>query len=187
MLKDLFLPTVQLKVLSFFVLHSGETFHERAVARQTKISLGGTNAALRSLQKQGILTRQRVGRNVIFALNDSLPALYYFKLLNILVLLEPMIASLKTLARRVILFGSFARGENTRGSDIDLLIVSNQKEQVPAALEKFAVPWGKNGIEIQPVIRTTAEWMRLEKKDPIFFEEISRGITLWDEQQENEK
>jgi hypothetical protein len=35
-------------------------------------------------------------------------------------------------------------------------------------------------IEIRPIIKSQIEWMELEKSSPEFFEELNRGIPVWE-------
>ena len=93
-----------------------------------------------------------------------------------LLALEPLVEKLKGLTRKVILFGSAARGTNDARSDIDLFIETNEPGKV---LELLTQRRGELP-RVQPVIRSTVEASALEEKDPIFFKEVQKGIILWE-------
>ena len=40
----------------------------------------------------------------------------------------------------------------------------------------------KTNLDIRPIITSLVEWIKLEKEDPEFVNEINLGITLWDRQ-----
>ncbi|MBU0496868.1 MAG: nucleotidyltransferase domain-containing protein [Candidatus Thermoplasmatota archaeon] len=75
---------------------------------------------------------------------------------------------------KIILFGSCAKGIDTRLSDIDLLILTAQKEKVGQYLRKK-----RFYRAIQPVIVTADELMQMKERDSAFYQEIMMGIVLW--------
>ena len=73
------------------------------------------------------------------------------------------------------LIGSFARGEQTEDSDIDLFVLSNQPESAQRIIQKSSL-----SEKIQPVIKKQVEFIGLDKKKPLFYQEIEKGIILWE-------
>jgi predicted nucleotidyltransferase len=181
-LKNIIFPTSELKILSFFTLHPEDSFHVRELSRRTKLSLGGTNKALASLYAQGLLDRKPMGSNLIYTLNRDDLIVRRLGILSILTELESLVKKLAELSSLIILFGSFPRGENMKGSDIDLLIVGNPKDEIQDIVDQFEKDRGEDFPKIQAIIRTPIEWMALEDKDPVFFSEVNKGIALWDKQ-----
>lgn len=181
-LKDIIFPTSELKILSFFTLHPEDSFHVRELSRRTKLSLGGTNKALSSLHSQGLLDRKRIGSNLVYTLKRDDLIVRRLGIVSILIELEPLKDELAEFSGLIILFGSFARGENTTGSDLDLLVIGNHKDEIRDIIDLFIQDKGEDFPKIQSIIRTPAEWMALEDKDPVFFSEVSKGIALWDKQ-----
>jgi len=59
--------------------------------------------------------------------------------------------------RAVILYGSFARGENTSRSDIDLFILTTDKKTQKEIQDRVIELESETGRSIQPTIRTIAE------------------------------
>jgi predicted nucleotidyltransferase len=86
----------------------------------------------------------------------------------------------------VILFGSFAYGNPTKDSDLDLIIIMDNKEKTRSYTEK----WNRyirvsrllkniRELPIDLLIYTSDEWNLLMTSDSSFLSEIkSKGITL---------
>ena len=64
--------------------------------------------------------------------------------------------------KAVVLYGSFARGEYTSRSDIDLLILTTEKKTSEVVQDKVIQLEQETGRNIQPTIRTLEE---LQKTD----------------------
>lgn len=95
-------------------------------------------------------------------------------------LLRPLILNLRKLTTRIILFGSCATGEDTSESDIDIFIVSEQKQKTLRVLEQTNLGRGFEAIQIQPIIFSHDEVLDSEKNDKEFLSLVREGIILWD-------
>lgn len=122
------------QVLRFLARHSGRSFYEQEIVEGTAVSRSAVNLAARSLWQAGLLHRQRRGRMNFYSADDHHPFVQQFKVLDTLARLEPLLQELRPLARRIVLFGSCAAGTNAAESDIDLFILSDDREQVMLAL-----------------------------------------------------
>jgi len=174
---DVFIKSTEQKILSLFAMNPDRPFYGREISKKLKISLGAVHAALISLEKRGILHSQHVGKTKLYRSAPLNPIIQSFRVLNALLVLEPLIEALKDISRRVILFGSYATGSFASSSDIDLLIVSGEREKTSKKIDSFK---RKSGLDIRPIIKDQIEWMELENGSPEFFDELSRGITLWE-------
>jgi len=177
MLKDIFIRTVEQRILSLFVANPDKVFYSREISKKIKTSLGATSNALRLLEKNNVLTSEKKGKTSLYTLKLPNEYLERFKILNTLLTLEPLIEKLKIVSRRVILYGSYAAGTFASDSDLDLFIISEKREEALKAIGNFKV---NTAFEIKPVIKKQVEWMQLEKGDPEFFGEVNRGIILWE-------
>ena len=110
MLKDIFIKTVEQRILSLFVANPDKVFYSREVSKKIKTSLGATSNALRLLEKNSILSSEKKGRTSLYTLKLPNEHLERFKILNVLLIIEPLIEKLKSISRRVILYGSYATG-----------------------------------------------------------------------------
>lgn len=84
-------------------------------------------------------------------------------------------------AQKVILYGSYAKGEATRDSDIDLFIIAPTNERF---FERMATVLGlirdlKKGLPIEPIIlRADEVEKRIEIGDQFIQEIIEEGVYL---------
>lgn len=85
------------------------------------------------------------------------------------------VTALRQYSEKIVLFGSCAQGTDTAKSDIDLFVVTRDKPTVQKATQKI-----KGARHVQWVIKTPQEYVILNGKEPVFAEELSRGILLWE-------
>jgi len=177
MLFDIFVKSSEQKILSLFAMNPDQPFYGRQISRRLKISLGAAHGALLLLEKSGILVSQNIGKTKLYRLEPFNPIINKFKILNALLILEPLTQALKENSRRIILFGSYSTGTFTSESDLDLFIVSEEKEKITSNIDSFK---RKTNLDIRPIIKNLVEWIKLEKEDPEFFNEVNLGIILWE-------
>ncbi|MFC1632240.1 nucleotidyltransferase domain-containing protein [Candidatus Omnitrophota bacterium] len=163
------------KVLDFLIQNPGNQFLAREVQKTIKISKGGVNLSLRKLAKQKLVRREKRGKIFLYSVDHTQPVIKQLKVLKNIELISPLINKIKNLSKKIILFGSCGRGEDDSKSDIDLFVLTNSLKDVEGIVKKT-----KPGRGLQLITRTPLEFTEMEKKEPIFFEEVSRGITLWE-------
>ena len=86
-------------------------------------------------------------------------------------------------AKRVILYGSYARGDFNRSSDIDVMILTDLNEK---EIEEFRnVIWEKcadieidEGIVISPLIRNIDEFYSWSDVKPFYINILKEGVVL---------
>jgi len=71
-------------------------------------------------------------------------------------------------------------GGNIEGSDLDLLVVSGSRDKVLASVINFPRSSYYGFSEIKPVVKKNEEWAFLESHDPVFYNEVQRGILLYE-------
>lgn len=173
----IFFSTNTQKVLSFLARRPNQSLMASEIMKATEISKAGVNIALRELLKVGFVGRNIKGRTHLYQINYHNPLVKQFKVVENIIELYPLIKKLNRVAwqiKQVILFGSTARGEDYQDSDIDLFILTHNKEEVRKIM------LSTNLKSVKPIIKTPAEFAALEKKDPTFYHEVTRGITLWE-------
>jgi predicted nucleotidyltransferase len=69
-----------------------------------------------------------------------------------------------------VLFGSASRGEDTLGSDIDLLIVTREPERVLGALSRHG--------RLQPLVLTSSQHMELIAEGGTLSRAVAEGIKV---------
>lgn len=177
MLANVFIKTPEQKILALFATNPGRSFYGREIARMLGLSPGSVHASLARLEKARLLRSQRVGTAKIFSLEADQPVLSGFIILHSLLILNPLVASLRDSVRRIILYGSHASGTYDAESDLDLFVVTEHKDAVRKAVDGFV---RKTGLDVRPIIKGQIEWMRLAKDSPEYFDELGRGLILWE-------
>ncbi|MFH1038720.1 MAG: nucleotidyltransferase domain-containing protein [PVC group bacterium] len=84
-------------------------------------------------------------------------------------------------AEKVILFGSYAQGEATRDSDIDILVSAPAKERFfeRMATVRRLIRDLRNGLPVSPIILTPDELeTRLRMGDQFIQEIVKKGVAL---------
>jgi predicted nucleotidyltransferase len=172
-----FLTPKVMTVLEFFLEDPMQEYHEREVIRKTGVSLGSANKILRLLAKMDFLTREERGRLAIYRVNLKEPMVKQFKILINTFALKSLIGELKGVSRKVVLFGSCSQGTDTKDSDIDLLIVTTEKESVREILSEFNL---NSERKVSPIKVDMNEFIRFKNDDKPLYENIERGIVLWE-------
>ncbi len=155
-----------------YLIDIDEETHMREITRRTKLSLGFVSRILNELAKQDLILLRKKGRMKFYRVNMMNPLIKQFKILMTISSIMPIIKNLKRKARRIILFGSAARGENVSESDIDLFVLTSD----PLYVKKQA---SKNR-KIALIIMNSSEFIELKKKDFALYDQITRGITVFD-------
>jgi predicted nucleotidyltransferase len=177
---DYFSSTNRLRALSYLAKFSDREFHEREIARRTGISYGSANRVLNELFRDGMVVRRQAGKMLFYSFNLKDPLARTLKIFVSVSILRPLIIKLRESASEIILYGSCARGEDTSASDIDLFIVSEDKQKCLEIIQGFAFGEGFEGIVIEPVIRSPLEMIKTEKTEKEFLSLVREGIVLWD-------
>ena len=168
------------KILKFLLLHPDKPCYEREIARGAKISCGSANYVLNQFHKKGLIQRKTEGRMKYYSIDISNPYIKEFKILNNLLLIEPLIGKLKACTHKIILYGSWASGTDTEESDIDLFIVSSDKEKVRAIINKYSYSKEVASKKIQAIINMPVDLLNRNKHKTVFMDQVNRGNVLWE-------
>lgn len=172
---DFITPTLS-KVLDLFASNPLQEHHEREVMRLAGVSKGSANRMLRELSERGFLTLRKRGRMVFYKLDLDNPSTRQFKILANVYSLNELVEKLKEAARRVVLFGSCAQGTDVMESDIDLLVVTDDKDTVRKEISRFN---SKEKRRVMPIIVDANGFAMLKREDRPLYDNIERGIVLW--------
>lgn len=163
--------------------------HIRETARLLKANHRTVLLALQRLEKLGIMRYERSGRNKSYFLNlennvarefikiselcrtaDFLRAQFMFKKF-----LTEISAAVGIMP--IIIFGSYAKGEETKTSDIDLLVLNGrQLSEVRTIVKDFGRRHGKN-IQLQAASTKSFE-AGLRERDHLVLEIVKNHIVL---------
>ena len=175
---DIFSATNALKVLSFLADNPGKELLGSDIQKATCLSRAGVYIALRELIKQKLVFKTRRGKFLLYSVAHDDPVVRQFKILNNILSLTSLISRLKPLSKKIILYGSASRGEDDQKSDIDLFILAKDPQAVKEPLSSI-----KMKRKIQAVIKSPSELADLKEEDVTFYNEVDRGITLWEEKE----
>lgn len=130
----------EMDILALYLSGYNKQFYLREISKLTKIPLKTTQTLIAHLEKDRILKSRVSGKNKYFRLNiDNLQTKFYLlqsELHRTAVFIEKyplfkiFIKEIKANAP-IIVFGSFAEFKADKDSDLDLLIVSKEKVNLP--------------------------------------------------------
>ncbi len=180
MLNTYLINTVTQRVISFLAKFCDQEFYERQIAQRIGIAYGSANRALNELYSTGAIRRRQEGKMLFYSVDPSNAAITEFKKLINMMLIESLVEELKSISSKVVLYGSCAQGSDTSQSDLDLFIVSHDKEWVMQSIGNCSFPRGFEDIHIQPVIKSSVELLEAGESEQAFLEEVEQGIVLWE-------
>jgi len=167
-----------MQILIFLARHPEQEFYVREIAQSINKSVGGTHKTLKSLRTLNFVIEKKSGKNIYYKVNTTNPSVKNFKIFMTTTELNQLINDLKDISEKIILFGSGSVGDDTASSDIDLFILSHDPEKVKTYLKKKRL-----GRTIQAVVVNATNLMKLKEHDKAFYQEINKGITLWEMKQ----
>jgi len=185
---------VRIKIIEFLLTHEA-SMSEREIASVLKVSHMSINRTMRELADLNFVNFITVGKAHLWKVNQKSHA---YKALSELIkgvldIKEPIEGLKKTLlkelpeklVKRVVLFGSVAKGTEKANSDIDIFIlVKNRqsKEKIESSIEKLSdVCFDTYGNRLAPYILTVREIK--QKKNLRIISEIDNGIQIFPEKQ----
>ncbi len=175
-----------ISILRSLFRYKGKVFTVRGLGRDAGISSVETSRTIEQLEKFGIVKVQPVGRAHQVSLNDKSYILN--KIIKpILTAEEKTVSEILTILTKhltrkkiisAVVFGSVAKGEEKEGSDIDLLVISNDfeyaMEAVADASEEIALAFH---TKIAPITFTRKEFAS-KKKDYLVRSILSNHILI---------
>jgi predicted nucleotidyltransferase len=174
--ENTFIATNTLKVLSYIVDNPGEEFLCGEIQKATSISRAGVYLAVKDLEKAGFISKCKKGKQLFYTASYNDPVIKQFKVLKNVIGLRSLVSKLKDSCKSIRLYGSASRGENDPKSDIDLFILTQSPEEVKETIISMGMRF-----KIQAVIKTPAEFSEQKEKESVYYREVDRGITLWED------
>ncbi|MBU0894762.1 MAG: nucleotidyltransferase domain-containing protein [Nanoarchaeota archaeon] len=167
-----------LKALRFFIENPYEEIHLREFSRKLKISVNSAQRFLDFFLKERLINEERKANLRSFKANiDSI----VFRNLKIVFSLKKIEDSgiVNLLRNRVfnfVLFGSIAKGTDSAESDIDLLVLCRDREEIRKICSDFHKKFNR---EVNFHIFNVNQWKNQKKLNKAFYQEvISTGINL---------
>lgn len=169
-------------VFSLLYSHVDDAFYLREIVRAAGVGLGAVQRELKQLSDAGIIQRIVRGRQVYYQANPRCPV--FAELKNLVVktvgvgaALQAALAPLGGRINVAVIYGSIARSEEHRESDVDLLIVG--KVTFTEIVSSLSEAQKTIGREINPTVYPPAEFrskvaagyhfLNAVLKGPLFF------------------
>ena len=169
------MTNLEQKIIKLLADYPEREFYGQEIAQKLKCSKASASGILKSLSDKGIVFKKVKGHMKFYQINPKNPEFKRFRINSVLEKLNPILQKLRKFSQKIILFGSTSRGEQTFDSDIDLFILSADKNKVQPALKKLSAK-----SRIKAIVKTPGEWSEMEIKEPEFYQEVKNGITLYD-------
>lgn len=188
------------KILEVFFKNPFKEIHLREISRLSKVSLNNVDKSMRLFVKDNMFIRRDLSNMVFFKPNLENEALlkifeylelekkkaFYDRNKQIARLLQKYAQDIINLSNKriqlVILFGSVARGEWTKGSDIDILVVVSGKDnKVISVLNKAKIDVSPL-VEIKPISTTVEKFTEGFRNKTEFYDELWKDrVILYNE------
>lgn len=166
---------IENEIIRFLSDYPEREFYGQEIAEKVKCSKASASGILRRLSQEKIVSRTVRGHMKFYRINVKSPEVKKFKIDSVLEKINPLLPKLRKVSRKIILFGSGSRGDQTADSDIDILIVSREKNETRAVLRAI-----NSRLPIRAIIKTPGEWSEMEVLEPEFYQEVKNGITLYE-------
>lgn len=176
---QLYQKITQFRVLRLFLENPYSGYYLRESARILKMDPMTVKRALVLLVEDELLTVIEEKNRILYKANMETPAFRHLKIsYNLSWLQEKKVIDFLTnqmsTITSIILFGSFAKGENDEESDVDILTISLAKNKPTAELAKLL------NRDVNLVNFTSAQWSDQAKKNRAFYlDVILDGIVLY--------
>jgi|SRR3989344_1288906 len=138
----------ELEIISLYRVNYKKQFYLREISKLSNLPLKTAQNTLSILEKNKILKSKTEGKNKYFSLNLDNTKTKFFLLhaeiyqteafLEKYPVFKTFLKSLQTNAL-LIIFGSFAKLSADKNSDVDLMIVANEKEKFPFHLLPYEI------------------------------------------------
>jgi len=180
---------MKLTIVKFLLTHEA-SMSEREIASILKVSHMSINRTMRELSEVNLVNFVTIGKSHLWKVNRKS---YAFKVLSEFIkgvsrisdplgdLKETILTNIpKNLAKKVILFGSVAKGGEKTDSDIDIFFLvkdAKDKEKLEPALEKLSNACLETyGNRLSPYVLTAQEAKKQTRQK--FLSEIEKGIEI---------
>jgi predicted nucleotidyltransferase len=154
-------------VLSYFLDRPTGEAYAGQLARSLELSKKSLLDGLATLLREGLIEARLIGRTKEYRLKRDDARVKQLKICRTVDALLPLVKKARESGIEAYLFGSAARGEDTEGSDVDLLLLGERPANtIIGELRKEE--------KIRPIFMTFLEYSQLAKKDRPFYERIEK-------------
>ena len=176
-LSSLLFPEYRRRVLGLLLLRPDEALHGREIARRTGLPAGTITRELTKLAEVGLLRRTKRGNQQVYSADTSAPiftelASILRKTSGLVDVLVQALASAAPKLRLAFVFGSVARGQETGGSDVDLMLIGDLGFR--QAVELLHPCQATLGREVNPKLFSTREFTDKAATEPFLIDVLAK-------------
>ena len=176
-LPSLLFPEYRRRVLGLLLLRPDEALHGREIARRTGLPAGTITRELTKLAEVGLLKRTKRGNQQVYSADTSGPI--FTELASILrktsgladVLVQALAPAAPKL-RLAFVFGSVARGQETGGSDVDVMLIGDLGFR--EAVELLHPCQATLGREVNPKLFSASEFTDKAATEPFLIDVLAK-------------
>lgn len=160
----------EIRIIEYFIDNPAKEITQQEIRQKLKLAKGTIIKWLDFLVKNEVVTFKSIGLNKIYSLKNSSIFVRQLKITSILLKLLDLTKLNND--SEIYLYGSYARGEYSEDSDIDLLIIGKTtKNEIISLVDPLSKKLGKK-ISFQ--IFSSLEWSKMARKDPSFYERVEK-------------
>jgi len=172
----------RLAVLSLLLSHADEAYYLRQIARSVGGGIGSLQRELNKLAQAGIILRMVRGKQVYYQANSQCPVFPELKSLivkttGVTEVIKSALTSLTNHIKVAFIYGSVARMQERKKSDVDLMIIGDVTfAEVVSALDQAQQHIGR---EINPTVYPPSEFQLKLSKENHFITALMREAKLF--------
>lgn len=180
---DALFGRVRQRVLALLFGHPDRSFYTNEIIGWVDAGSGAVQRELARLADAGLVSAVSIGRQKHYRANQAAPI--YSELRGIVRktsglrdVLRDALGPLERDIRAAFVFGSIARGADTTGSDVDLMVISDRLTyaELFSALETGSARLAR---PVSPTIYTSAELARRMSERNAFLTKVLGGPRIW--------
>jgi len=162
-----------LSVVKIFLDEPSLELSQIAVCKRAGLARMTVKKWLEFLVEESILAKRSIGPTNIYSLNKENAIVKQLKILNTLLQTRPILLALKEkYALRIFVYGSCARGDDIKDSDLDLLVIGKiDKAKLIPRVKQLE---GKLGKPVRLNVYSIQEWAKSARADAAFYERVER-------------
>jgi len=182
----------EIKIMECFFPLLKNSYTTKEIENKSSYSHERVYTILMGLVKKGYLLKRKTGKTYLFSINpkkDFLLLFIHFHTKKKERFLKSKPASIKNLLNEfiekisnndlisVIVFGSYAKGEESKESDIDVLCITRRKYAIDRIALSLTHKYNK---KIVPILVLVRDFPNMKKDNPVFYEELIKfGVILY--------
>jgi predicted nucleotidyltransferase len=181
---DALFSRVQQRVLGILFGNPARSFYAKELIRVVGSGTGAVQRELGRLEASGLVTVTRIGNQKHYRANAASPV---FEELSGLVrktsgMADVIRSSLSPLASRIecaFVFGSMAKGEATTGSDVDLMVISEDLTHADLYGGALAEAEQRLGRRVNPTVLTRSTLAKRREQGNAFVQRVLEQPKVW--------